>query len=97
MNIDIKDMITLSDKIDYIVVSKAIYMEDIYYFLIDKSMKNVKFCKEKTGTDILIEIEASKINNELLNLFLINSKKSMTEEELKKIDEFMVKFKNETI
>lgn len=97
MNIDIKDLITLSDDLEYVVASKAIYMDETYYFLVEKNLKGVKFCKEKKGTDILIEEDAEKIDNELLSLFLVNSKKSMNENELKKIDQFMVKLKNERI
>ena len=97
MNIDIKDLITLSDDLEYVVASKAIYMDETYYFLVEKNFKGVKFCKEKKGTDILIEEDSEKIDNSLLSLFLVNSKKMMNDKEKELLDEFMVKLKNERI
>ena len=50
MNIDIKDIITLSDDNEYIVTSKAVYDNKIYYFLVDiNDNSNMKFLYEENG------------------------------------------------
>jgi len=70
MNIDILDTITLSDKNEYLVVSKANYQSNTYYYLIDeKNNENIKFCMEKPETSSLIEISDANIIQALLSLF----------------------------
>lgn len=60
MNIDIKDIVTLSDNNEYGVVSKTIYDNKTYYYLIDvNDISNVKFLFEEENT--LVELEDEKI------------------------------------
>ena len=60
MNIDIKDVIKLSDNNDYGVVSKITYHNKIYYYLVDiNDNSNIKFCCENERK--LIELENKKI------------------------------------
>ena len=60
MNIDIKDVITLSDNNEYGVVSKTIYDNKAYYYLVDiNNNENIKFLFEEG--EKLIELEDEKI------------------------------------
>ena len=55
MNIEIRDIITLSDNNKYIVISKINYEEKNYYYLIDiNDKKNIKFCYEDNNE--LVEV-----------------------------------------
>lgn len=70
MNIDVKDRITLSDNKAYFVVSKIEYQGKIYYYLIESSkMENFKFCYEKPGTNVLVEVDDVDLNRKLTYLF----------------------------
>lgn len=83
MNIDIKDTITLDDNNKYIVVSKVIYNNETYYYLIDEvNNENVKFCIEnkQTGNSI-IEITDQNLIQTLLPLFFNQSKDYINLEE----------------
>lgn len=60
MNIDIKDVITLSDNNEYGVVSKTIYENKIYYYLVDiNNNSNIKFLFEEGNK--LLELEDEKL------------------------------------
>ena len=60
MNIEIKDVITLSDNNEYGVVSKTIYNDKVYYYLVDiNNNSNIKFLFESENK--LIELEDKKI------------------------------------
>ena len=60
MNIDIKDIFTLSDDIKYAVVSKTNYNGNTYYYLVDIiNNKNVKFCLEEN--QYLVEVEDENV------------------------------------
>ena len=60
MNIDIKDVITLSDNNEYGVVSKTIYDNKIYYYLVDiNDNSNIKFLFEEGNK--LLELEDEKL------------------------------------
>ncbi|MCM1371327.1 MAG: hypothetical protein NC181_05545 [Clostridium sp.] len=72
MNINIKDTIVLEDNKEYVVVSKAKYLNKVYYYLMDiKNHKNFKFCYEED--DYLVEEKDEKILSNLLLLFLKNT------------------------
>ena len=59
MSIDIKDVITLSDNNEYGVVSKTIYDNISYYYLVDiNNNNNIKFLFEQGNK--LIELEDKK-------------------------------------
>jgi len=67
--IDIRDILTLDDNNEYVVVSKITYEDKIYYYLVDKNKnENIKFCYEKE--DNLVELNDKVLVTKLLPLFL---------------------------
>ena len=67
--IDIRDILTLDDNNEYVVVSKISYEDKIYYYLVDKKdNSNLKFCYEKG--DNLVELNDKVLVTKLLPLFL---------------------------
>ena len=67
--IDIRDILTLDDNNEYVVVSKILYEDRIYYYLVDKKDNaNLKFCYEKG--DNLVELNDKVLVTKLLPLFL---------------------------
>ena len=74
--IDIKDTITLSDKNEYVVVSKANYNDNVYYYLIDKNDSgNIMFCYQDNNE--LVELTDKDLIVKLLPLFLEASKNEL--------------------
>ena len=72
--INIADQITLDDKNTYVVVSKVIFENKIYYYLIDiKKNDNIKFCYE--NGDSLVELNDKKLVTRLLPLFIAEAQK----------------------
>ena len=68
MNISIMDVLTLEDKNEYVVVSKVLYEDKNYMFLVDiNNNKNVKFCYQ--DNDEVVESEDKDLNSRLLPLF----------------------------
>lgn len=68
MNINIKDILELSDGNEYGVVSKTSYQDKTYYYLVDVvNVENLKFCVEDSNE--LIEIENKRLIQILLPLF----------------------------
>lgn len=66
--IEIKDVVTLSDKNTYQVISKVDYEYRIYYYLVDiNEISNVKFLYE--NGDKLTEVEDPELVNTLMPLF----------------------------
>ena len=73
MIIDIKDVLTLDDKNEYVVVSKINYESKTYYYLVDiNNNNNLKFCYEDNNE--LVEIEDKELTTKLLPMFLEVSK-----------------------
>lgn len=76
MDINIKDIITLDDNNQYVVVSKTIYENKTYYYLIDKNNNtNIKFCYEDLGD--LVEFSDEELMVKLLPLFWKNMKNEL--------------------
>ena len=72
MNIDIKDVITLDDNNEYVVVNKVNYNDKNYYYLIDmEDSENLMFCYEDNGD--LVEVNDKELTAKLLPLFLEKS------------------------
>lgn len=70
---NIKDVITLDDDNDYVVVSKIKYDNKYYYYLIDMNKRsNIKFCYE--DGEYLVQFSDSKLIEKLLPQFLKVSK-----------------------
>lgn len=84
MNIDIKDIITLDDNNEYIVVSKINYQNNTYYYLVDKNNNtNLKFCIENKNTgNSIIELEDKLLIQTLIHLFAENAKQFIDLENL---------------
>jgi len=83
MNVEIKDILVLSDDNSYVVVSKVIYENNTYYYLIDKDKnENLKFCVEKPENNSLLEVEDANLIQKLLPLFLKASTYAITKEDL---------------
>lgn len=67
--IQIRDILTLSDDHEYVVVGKTDEADREYYYLIDKNnVENIKFCYLEK--DELVEIEDSELIKSLLPIFL---------------------------
>lgn len=77
MIIGIKDILTLDDKNDYVVVSKINYENKTYYYLVDiNNNENLKFCYEDNNE--LVEIEDKELTTKLLPMFLKVSKEELS-------------------
>lgn len=71
--IDIKDTIALSDNNEYVVVSKANYNDNVYYYLIDKNDSgNIMFCYQDNNQ--MVELIDKDLIVKLLPLFLKETK-----------------------
>ncbi len=76
MIINIKDILTLDDNNEYVVISKINYDNKNYYYLLDKnSNDNPKFCYE--DNDELVETDDKDLTTKLLPLFVEAAKKEI--------------------
>ena len=76
MVINIKDILTLDDNNEYVVISKINYESKNYYYLLDKNnIENIKFCYE--DNEELVEIDDKELVTKLLPLFVEASKKEI--------------------
>lgn len=79
MNIEIGDYLTLSDGIEYIVVSIASYNSNIYYCLMDiKNNENIKFCTKEDNN--IVFVNKDTIDADLLKKLYNESKKIIKNE-----------------
>ena len=75
MNIDIRDIVSLSDNKRYVVVSKTNYENAVYYYLAElDNINNIKFLTENKANNSLIEVEDKELIQKLLPLFINESK-----------------------
>jgi len=73
MNINIKDILTLSDDNRYVVISKAQYENKQYLYLIDiNNNENMKFCYIDNYE--IVESNNKELNTKLIPLFYETSK-----------------------
>ncbi len=78
MNINIRDVLTLSDDNKYAVISKAQYENREYFYLIDiNNNENMKFCYIEG--DELIENNDKELNTKLISLFYNNVNQLLNE------------------
>lgn len=76
MSIDIKDVITLNDNNEYIVVSKLEYENELYFYIINiNNDSDIKFLKLNHKNNKLIEFNNSQVLHKLLPLFLKEASK----------------------
>jgi hypothetical protein len=94
MTIDIKDLITLSNDIEYIVASKVLYKENTYYYLINQNNNaDIKFCYTKPDNEkLFLESKDKEINTKLLPLFIKEAKKAIPDlfKDFKELDDIEV-------
>lgn len=77
MNIEKYNTITLNDDKQYVVISKIIYENNTYLYIIDiNDNSNIKFCFEKIENQIikLEEVEDKEIIQKLIPLFANDTK-----------------------
>lgn len=80
MNIDIKDMITLSNNQKYVVVSKINYDEEIYYYIANvNDNSDIKFLREKIENNSLVEVKDKDLISIILPLFLEKTREALAE------------------
>ncbi len=84
MNIDIKDIVTLNDEKNYVVVSKIDYDDDTYYYLTDiDDNVNTKFVvQNKERSESLLEVKDAELLQKLFPMFLKKTKESINLEDL---------------
>lgn len=76
MIINIKDILTLNDNNQYVVISKVNCDNRNYYYLLDKNNNNnLKFCFE--DNEELVEINDEKLISKLLPLFVEAAQKEI--------------------
>lgn len=74
MKLKIKDLVTLDDNKQYVVVSKTDLEHKKYYYLVDmNNNENVLFCYE--DDDNLVQLDDENLIIKLLPLFLKEAKK----------------------
>lgn len=77
MNIQKNDILELSDNIKYLVVSKVLYKNINYLYLVDiVDNSNIKFVT--VDNDEVVIVTDKFILDKLLNLFMIDLKKSLS-------------------
>ncbi len=84
MKINITNVLALDDNKDYVVVSKANYENKEYFYLAEVSNpKNVIFCYRDDNE--LTELKDNNLINKLLPIFVENTSKIITVDEIKAI------------
>lgn len=77
MNIDAKDVVTLSDNIKYVVVSKINHDNNTYYILTQiDNITNIKFLVENKERNSLLEVEDKTLIQKLLAIFYEQAKEN---------------------
>ena len=76
MDIKIQDIVTFDNDERFVVVSKATYENNVYYYLINENnFEDIKFCVEVPGENALDEVlDADMLENALFPLFVESSK-----------------------
>ena len=71
MNIDIKDLVTLDNDVEYIVTSKTNYENELYYYFVNSNdTTDFKILRFNKNNNKLIEFENPNLIKKLLPLFL---------------------------
>ena len=91
MNIEIKDTLTLTDNIEYTVVSKINFQDEIHYLLVgvttDANREPKHFKHLEDGN--LMEITDKEVKERLFPLFFQEAMKHVTEDEMKIVAEML--------
>ena len=78
MKLEIRDIVSLNDKNDYMVSGKTMLDNKVFYLLIcEKEPSNVKFCYEGEKENSLKESKDIELNRKLLPLFVEAMKEAL--------------------
>lgn len=84
----IKDLVTLSDDKDYVVISKTTFENNVYYYIVENNNNlKIKFLIEN-GEQLKV-IKDEQLIEKLLPLFLKATSDAMTEEDLALINQYI--------
>ena len=84
--VDMTNIVTLSDDIQYVVVSKAEYEGKIYYYFVDiRDNKNIKFLYEDGDELVEVDIDDDELMKNLMPLFVEKIKEMVTPELFEKV------------
>ena len=81
MNIEVKDLVTLDNDIEYIVTSKTTYEDNIYYYFVNNQDNNdFKILRLNKDNNKLIEFDNPDLIKKLLPLFVKETLNSIKDE-----------------
>ena len=81
MNIEVKDLVTLDNDIEYIVTSKTTYEDNIYYYFVNnKDSNDFKILRLNKDNNKLIEFDNPDLIKKLLPLFVKETLNSIKDE-----------------
>ena len=81
MNIEVKDLVTLDNDIEYIVTSKTTYEDNIYYYFVNnKDNNDFKILRLNKDNNKLIEFDNPDLIKKLLPLFVKETLNSIKDE-----------------
>ena len=81
MNIDIKDLVTLDNDIEYLVTSKTTYENEEYFYLVNnKDNNDFKILRFNKSNNKLIEFDNQDLIKKLLPLFVKATLNSIKDE-----------------
>ena len=81
MNIEVKDLVTLDNDIEYIVTSKTTYEDNIYYYFVNNQNSNdFKILRLNKDNNKLIEFDNPDLIKKLLPLFVKETLNSIKDE-----------------
>lgn len=88
MNVEIKDIITLDNANKYIVVSRAVYNDETYFFLVNTNQNDdSKILKLDKTNGELFEFDDKNLFNVLTPLFLEETVKVLNAEDFETSEE----------
>lgn len=83
MDLNIKDTIELDDNNTYVIISKTLYNDDYYFYILDiKNTENFKILKLDISSNKLIEFDDPNLVKDLLPLFFKESVKHLNLDEI---------------
>ena len=81
MNIEVKDLVTLDNDIEYIVTSKTTYENNLYYYFVNnKDNNDFKILRLNKDNNKLIEFDNPDLIKKLLPLFVKETLNSIKDE-----------------
>ena len=91
--LDSRDVVTLDNNVDYVVVSKLQYEDGkTYYYLLEVNGTNVLICYERD--DELVEVKDKDLNSTLIDLFAKQEVGNLTPEEREIVEGYLKDLNN---